>query len=202
MEKKLTKRQISNLQNKTTIIETSKELFYNNSYEETTMADIAKETGLSNGTIYNLYKNKAAILYDIYEKYVNKPINIMDSLDEKTSDPATFLIKAYIESLESWLNVGWSVSEQCYILFYNNEPVSNDFIEIHIKSEIYKYIQRAQEAGTITNTISAQLIEDILSSQVRGILYNWHLKKGNYDLIVEAEKQLKVFLKFIVGEGK
>lgn len=200
MKKELTKRQISNIQNRKRIIETSKELFYKYSFEETTMADIARESGLSNGTIYNLYENKAAILYEIYDRYVNIPLNLTDDLATKISNPVDFLIKAYIESFKLWMKVGWSVSANCYKMAYDHEDFPNSSLDIYIKNDICEYIKYAQEVGSITNEYSSKVIEDILSSQIRGILYNWHMRKGDYDMISVVEEQLEIILKLIVVE--
>ena len=49
------KRQLQTAANRKKIIETARELFKENGFESTTMSDFIEATGLSNGTIYNLF---------------------------------------------------------------------------------------------------------------------------------------------------
>jgi hypothetical protein len=63
-----------------------------------------------------------------------------------------------------------------------------------MKMDILIFISYTQKSETITKQLSLELIEDILISQIRGIVYKWHLKHGNYDMIADVKKQLEVIL--------
>jgi len=83
------RQRLSEKERKRQIQSAAKEIFFNKGFNETTMDDIVKASGMSTGGVYHYYKNKFNILYDImedgieYRKRKNRALDLgnLDSLD-------------------------------------------------------------------------------------------------------------------------
>ena len=169
------------------------------------MIDIIESSGLSNGTIYNLFPSKNDILYDVYMNYVNIPLHLNDDYETKVQSPAEVILGFFVKYIGLWIEVGWSVAMNVYRAYSVQEEAA-EYADINsifrgklVKAELREFIEHAQDAGTIISSVSADEIENILSTHERGMLYLWGLLKGRYDFIGEARKQFPIILSsFIV----
>lgn len=64
-------RQKRSIQKKQLVIDTARKLFYENGYYNTTTNEIAKQAGLSIGTLYSYFADKETILLELLEQYNN-----------------------------------------------------------------------------------------------------------------------------------
>lgn len=69
----MTKRQEKSRTNYNAVLDASIVLFNKKGYKNTTIKDICEATGLSNGSVYHLFRNKDDILRHIYERDINIP---------------------------------------------------------------------------------------------------------------------------------
>lgn len=67
---------------KKTLQEKALSLFCSNGYQQTTTNQIAREAGMSIGSLYEYYANKEEILYDIVDDYFTVFLNEEDKLRE------------------------------------------------------------------------------------------------------------------------
>lgn len=200
------KRKLQMTENRNRILETSKLLFKEKGYEATTMSDIIEISGLSNGTIYNMYPSKKDILLDIYKTYVDVPLCLNDNYEEKVRRPKESIVEFFEDYIRLWLDVGWSVAMNIYHALSvkrdlsGNSTVDPVFNEQKVKTELRGFIKHAQNAGTMTQYYTAEEIEELISTQGRGMLYLWGLSKGEYDFIDAARHQFPILLSTFVVE--
>ncbi len=62
-------KQKRSIQKKQLVIDTARKLFYKNGYYNTTTNEIAKQAGLSIGTLYSYFADKETILLELLEQY-------------------------------------------------------------------------------------------------------------------------------------
>lgn len=71
------------------ILEATRNLLNKRSFSEISLAEIAKEAGISKGTLYYHYKNKSEIIFDLTDQYLNSQwddfINWTEDKDKDTS---------------------------------------------------------------------------------------------------------------------
>lgn len=67
------KRQLKTQANYNLVLDTAITLFNERGYDQTTMSDISKATGLSNGSLYHLFESKDEILRQIYYRNTTYP---------------------------------------------------------------------------------------------------------------------------------
>ena len=63
-----------------TIMESASRLFFELGYQEASMDDIAREIGVTKGTLYLYFKNKEELLYEVCKKNLNLLENSLGKL--------------------------------------------------------------------------------------------------------------------------
>ncbi|MGF7059631.1 TetR/AcrR family transcriptional regulator [Brassicibacter mesophilus] len=72
--------------NKGRIIEEASKIIMNKGVENTSLSDIAKNVGISKGTLYYYYNSKSDLISDITEKHLNRISSEMLELAENMSE--------------------------------------------------------------------------------------------------------------------
>lgn len=68
------------------IFKFAKELFYEKGYEQVSMRDISKRSGIAVGTLYNYYSNKKELYISVLEKSWEDTFEKLDVILKKDSD--------------------------------------------------------------------------------------------------------------------
>jgi len=90
-------KQKRSIQKKQLVIDTAKELFCKNGYHNTTTNEIAKQAGLSIGTLYSYFADKETILLELLEQYNEYFYKVFEFIDTEEN---TLLFK---NDLRKWL---------------------------------------------------------------------------------------------------
>ncbi len=166
-------RQDKTQQNYQLILETAIRLFNANGYDETTISDISKETGISNGSIYHLFSSKQEILKQIYNQYINVSLGLTKDIEQKVKDPYNQLFDFMLDVQDLWIKTGpmmltnkfrWSSSRSTS----GCSPIQRE--------ELITFIVMAQEAGTISKNLHIADTVEFLFTIQRGILYGWTIR--------------------------
>ena len=88
------------------VLDTSIVLFNKKGYKDTTIKDICEATGLSNGSVYHLFRNKDDILRHIYERDINISIGLTQDLEQKVQDPYHYLLNFMLDIQRLWEKTG------------------------------------------------------------------------------------------------
>ncbi|NNC36054.1 MAG: TetR/AcrR family transcriptional regulator [Acidimicrobiales bacterium] len=85
-----------------TIIEAAREIFNHRGYRKTTMAEIAKQSGVADGTVYLYFKNKEdlarAVITDFYRRLTDSAQQRVDQLST-TKERVTFLARHHLSNV-------------------------------------------------------------------------------------------------------
>ncbi|MCD7956861.1 MAG: TetR/AcrR family transcriptional regulator [Lachnospiraceae bacterium] len=205
MEKITGKRQQRTQENRKLILDTAQELFNHAGYDQTTMSDIQKASGLSNGTIYHLFKSKQAILEGIYEQYFRPDIGLCENLEEKIKEPLPYIVD-FLNSFErQWMAAGSAVSTNIYLIFQGDE-FADEKKDKGIHSETYSlygptaqkelrnFLTEVDRIGGLRDDVTPESALDCIFIFGRGLLFSWSLTKGSYDLVEWAKPLWKTFL--------
>jgi AcrR family transcriptional regulator len=90
-------KQKRSIQKKQLVIDTAKELFCKNGYHNTTTNEIAKQAGISIGTLYSYFTDKETILLELLEQYNEYFYRVFEFIDTEEN---TLLFK---NDLRKWL---------------------------------------------------------------------------------------------------
>lgn len=75
------------------ILEYAADLFAQNGFHNTSMAELAKACSVSKALLYHYYKDKEEILFDIADSYVDRLIEIIQETKEERLDAEAYFTK-------------------------------------------------------------------------------------------------------------
>lgn len=191
MEKELTKKQQEIQYKKELIFRTAIDLFKKYGYDNVSIKDICTATGVSSGSLYNMFENKAAILYQFKDIFVH---NCYDTL-RLNLDPKNGIqtILSYVMTiLETFDYIGKDITLKLHLshnLLFAEESEGSNLLE--------DYIEALKENHIISTTLPASQCVDIINTITYGFVYHWCLNNKEYDLLRTAEKNLPEMLAFL-----
>ena len=180
MEKKQTSRQIRSEQTKLKLFDTAVGLLKEKPFEEINIRDIVAKAGVSVGTFYNYYATKMDVFYQSYsiaDKFFAE--TVAPQLQCGTARERVFLFCDYYARYSSEVS-GIKLTRLLYsvdnTLFMRNAP--NGMVDT---------LKRVLENGLctgefITHGDSISEMADYFMIALRGLVYNWCITNGNYDL--------------------
>ncbi|HCM28570.1 MAG: TetR family transcriptional regulator [Treponema sp. GWB1_62_6] len=185
---KLTTRKIQADKTRKKIYAVSISFMEKKGYNDTTIEEICKKAGVSVGTFYNYFKSKDDIFFDIYkmadEYFENTVIPKLNESNANALDKIVIFFK-YYASYNSKRGLE-NISQ-----LYNTK---NRFFTIKkrfMQESLNKIIKDGQEANQITITTAPDEITDFLFIASRGVVYDWCIHQGKYDLEEKMEHYIK-----------
>ena len=194
------KRELKTQENRNKILFAANKLFNEKGYNETTMADIAKEAVLTNGTIYHLYNSKQDILLAIYNHYFKPDIGLNLDLEKKLNDPINSITEFLLEYERLWMKAGWAVALNIYT--FNPKESSIGLSNIHngkieAKYELLSFMNAVDKRGLLKDNYTPLQATDSIFIFGRGMLFQWALSSGSYDLVETSLTYWPNFLLFL-----
>lgn len=177
MEEKLTNRQIQAINTKNKIYNAAVELLENNGYQNIRIEDICKQAGVSVGSFYTHFNSKNDILVEIFKRaddYFRE--EVLKSLGDKSVlDKIIDYFDYYAKYDES---LGIDMAKQLYT-FDNKMFITEGRYMQGLLNEI---IIDAQKNGYLYLDIPAAEITKQLFVVARGVVYDWCLHDGGYNV--------------------
>ena len=136
MKKKLTKKQQELLYKKDLIFRTAIKLFQKYGYDNVSIKDICNETGISSGSLYNIYENKATILHQFKDSYIEKCYTALCSNLNPENGIQT-IIDYIMSLLEAFNYIGADMTLQLHIshnLLFPSNSKGSKILEGYIDS--------------------------------------------------------------------
>jgi len=170
-------------------------------FSNTTIEQIATKAGVSIGTFYHYFNSKEEIFYDIFKK--------ADEYFETIVAPALY----------SADTTGLSVFEQVITFFryyahYNlNRGLANITQLYNTKNKIFvkkgrfmqellmQVLAKGMERGEFSGELSPDEATDYLFVVARGIVYDWCIHEGTYDLEQKMESYMRILLRVMEPRG-
>lgn len=191
MEKKLTNRQKQAIETKQKIYITALHLYANYSIENVTIQDICKEASVSIGTFYHYYKSKYHVLDEGYRFFdEDTETNFTQKEPSSSLESIIFLIKSQVDEVE---NVGYGAFSQFIKYHLTNEGkyILNE--NRYFPKTIFSIVSEAVNNNELVG--DAKKITDEILSITRGILYDWCIHEGNYNLEERSITATEILLK-------
>ncbi len=185
----MTKRRQQALNTRQKIFETALQLFNKKGYDRVTVDDVCEKAGISKGTFYNYFKSKDQIIIEYYQE-------IFPEIASK---------KSYLEKMETFARLSLKyISEQgvptVRIAYYSQlAPSIRTSPIVSPKRPLYQMAERlareAQENGELRKDISSGEIAHTVIRAMRGIIYEWCLQNGKFDLEEAGEKLVQMLIR-------
>lgn len=199
--KRPTKREIESAAKRELIYEKALELFETYGYENTTIADICKATGMSTGSLYHFYSTKESLLLQICDRIGNVHIELEHG-EEQYLHPYKPILKYLLDYSSKFEELGVDLTRQIYRVFekaFLNESQSS-VKPINAYTQLADFIEEAQKRGTFDNSLTAMEAAGYFITVSRGLMYEWCLRNGAFGLREKAAAFLPRILKTFMNE--
>ncbi len=193
-QKRMTKRQIQAQNTKDNIYRTAVELMEKKGLQNITVEEICKKAGVSVGSFYNCFKSKNDILNEVYKVADDYFLNVVaDAPDLKEGNTRDKIIRYFHYYADYNICRGIDFVMQLY-------NVQNTLFIMkgrHMQTILQRIVEAGQKNGEIRTDMTAEEIVRFLFVSVRGVVYDWCLHNGQYDLddaVVSHVKKLVMVL--------
>ncbi|WP_249872824.1 TetR/AcrR family transcriptional regulator [Oceanobacillus saliphilus] len=193
----MNKRTTKALLTKKKISEAALRLFNEKSFSEVTVDEIIKETNTSKGAFYTHFKSKHDIFLEKFKEiddyYVNELVHLI-AKEEKYADRLEIFLRLQMTYIEK--DLGWDVIRTIYEVELNIERDSFFLIpDRPLYSILLDIFVNGQKNEEFRNDLSPEKMMDICLRTMRGILYDWALRKANFSLIEEHGDLFRVMIR-------
>jgi TetR/AcrR family fatty acid metabolism transcriptional regulator len=187
-----TKRQEQARETKNRIYTSAIELMEHEGFDNITIADISEKAGVSVGAFYHYFDSKNDILAEIFyraDEYFStqvvnslSKVSIPEQIVEFFDHYAKFNVASGVETTQQLFNPK--------IKFFIKE--GRPMVEI-----LHDLILKGQEKNEICRDIDAKELVRYLFVMARGVVFEWSLYDGDYDLEAKMHKYLESLISTI-----
>lgn len=182
------------------ILDAAWNLFHQKGYEATTIQDIIRESGTSQGAFYYNFSGKDELLcsmiyhyeecYDVWYHSISRDRSSYDLLIELDDYVTTLLLDSNLDMLTHLY------AKQLTPTSGKRYMISENRIYTQI---LYDLFRQGISSGEFKNDTPLEELVDIYITIERGITYNWCLYQGNFDLKQTCHSRIKRFLSTVVS---
>ena len=178
------------------ILEAAIKIFAENGFFQSTIAQIAKEAGVADGTIYLYFKNKDDILVQFFN-YKTKQVfgRFREEVDkaEDAIDKLRNLIRRHLEEFQADRNMA--------ILYQSETHQRTRMVEDQIRemSDMYldivtEIVEQGQAQGRIRKDLYLSLVKRFILGAVDEVINTWLHSTGDYDLVSMTDPLVSLFI--------
>ena len=193
------KRVLQGIETKKRIIECARKLFRDKGYNDVTVEDIIKEANSSKGGFYTHFKTKEELLFNMVP-FVDETYDAFLKMDIK-SENAIDKIASFIKYV--FTNIAEEIGLEFMSAIYASQIKDLKIERFLIASErtYYHVLQTLIEEGQAKNEVKPELSAEhtitIFTSCIRGVIYDWCLHKGEFNLAEYGGQVMDMMLKQI-----
>lgn len=171
-------------------------VFAEQGFHQATVAQIARQAGVADGTIYLYFKNKDDILVHFYThkaKLVFQRFRQAVDQADTAIGKLRNLIRIHLQEFQSDPNMA--------VAYQIETRQQRDFTLEHIKemSRMYRdiiteIVELGQREGTIRENLPMGLVKRLINGAVDEVINDWIHKNGRYELTAMAEPLVDLFV--------
>ena len=180
---------------KNEIIDAAEELFYSVGYDETSVSDIVKAVNVAQGTFYNYFASKEAVLEALVQRHVSKIYAKLDGIDNSKMTAIQKFEKMFYTIFENLRNGdGWAFD----FIFYNKHLQITEKIIRQGGDMFLPVTKKIIEQGNQQGDFSVDYIDEVLefiSAVMECFTHALYQKKTDKEL----RQRLKIAGKMIGG---
>ncbi len=182
---KHTSRQLQAQKTKRKIYNAAVDLFNRHGFDNTTIEDIGRKAGVSVGAFYHYYPSKSDIYSELYKKideFYEETV-LPQLTEEDFYDNIIMYFKHYADYQQLR---GTDAVKQLFntlnVLFLDKSR--------YMHKLLLEVIRKGEEKDQLTKDMTPDEIEEFLLVAARGVVYDWLLHKGDYDLEAKMVKYI------------
>src|SRR5215216_4387935 len=178
------------------IMRAATKVFARSGYFNSKVADVAREAGVADGTVYLYFKSKEEILRSIFERNTGEAVRAGREELAKIEDPCEKLRRIARHHLERL-----GADRDLAVVFQVELRGTTKFMEEFSAAGLAEYLglirevfEEGQAAGVFRRELKAKLVAKVLFGALDEMATNWILSKRRYKLAPLADEVLDIFL--------
>ena len=178
------------------IMRAATKVFARSGYFNSKVADVAREAGVADGTVYLYFKSKEEILRSIFERNTGEAVRAGREELAKIEDPREKLRRIARHHLERL-----GADRDLAVVFQVELRGTTKFMEEFSAAGLAEYLglirevlEEGQAAGLFRRGLNAKLVAKVLFGALDEMATNWILSKRRYKLAPMADEVLDIFL--------
>jgi len=178
------------------ILRAATSVFAHNGYFNSKVADIAREAGVADGTVYLYFKSKEEILHQIFDRSVDEALAAAREEISLISDPRDKLRRIALLHLERL-----GADRDLAVVFQVELRGSTKFMEEFSAAGFAEYLslirttfEEGQQAGVFREDLNSNVVAKIVFGALDEMATNWILSKRRYKLAPMADQVLDILL--------
>ncbi len=195
-KRKLTSRNLHAMETKERIFDVAWQLILKKGFDNATLEEISKKAGISKGLFYHYFKSKTDLIIESYSLIDSEFEQELKNLDADTSSLDRILLTVNTMARHARQR-GLDAVRQ----IYKGQLDAATASFISKKRPFYRTIREAvvnlQDQGFMSSEIPPDEYADCLMACARGVLYDWCLHKGKYDI----EKSMDRYFRKVLLQG-
>jgi TetR/AcrR family fatty acid metabolism transcriptional regulator len=183
------------------ILRAAIKVFAQGGFFNSKVADVAKEAGVADGTVYLYFKNKDDILVSIFNHVMDEALSGGRKQLEAVQDPVEKLkriICAHLDTLGRDRNLA--------IVFQVELRSSTKFMQQFSATKVSEYlelirgvIEEGQRSGVFRKNINTTIASKVLFGALDEMATNWVLSRKRYSLVSTADAVIDLVLRGIAS---
>ena len=178
------------------ILRAATKVFARSGYFNSKVADVAREAGVADGTVYLYFKSKEEILRSIFERNTSDAVRAGRAELAKIEDPREKLRRIARHHLERL-----GADRDLAVVFQVELRGTTKFMEEFSAAGLAEYLglirevfEEGQAAGVFRRGLNAKLVAKVLFGALDEMATNWILSKRRYKLAPMADEVLDIVL--------
>ncbi|MDT7688917.1 MAG: TetR/AcrR family transcriptional regulator, fatty acid metabolism regulator protein [Acidobacteriota bacterium] len=178
------------------IMRAATKVFARSGYFNSKVADVAREAGVADGTVYLYFKSKEEILRSIFERNTSEAVRAGREELAKIEDPREKLRRIARHHLERL-----GADRDLAIVFQVELRGTTKFMEEFSAAGLAEYLglirevfEEGQAAGVFRRSLNSKLATKVLFGALDEMATNWILSRRRYKLAPLADEVLDIFL--------
>lgn len=186
------------------ILEAAIKVFAEQGFFQSTIAQVAREAGVADGTIYLYFKNKDDILVQFFNyktKQVfsgfREEVNKGDNAVEKLRN----LVRRHLAEFQRDRNMAILYQSETHQSFRLAEEqikeMSNMYLDI-----VAEIVEQGQQEGLMRKNLYSGLVKRFILGAVDEVINTWIHSGGQYDLVSMADPLVDLFIEGVGRRGE
>jgi TetR/AcrR family fatty acid metabolism transcriptional regulator len=178
------------------ILRAAIKVFAGSGFFNSKVADVAREAGVADGTVYLYFKNKDDILASIFNNYMDNALAAGRARLAEIDDPIEKLRRIVYAHLE-----GLGRDRNLAVVFQVELRSSTKFMEQFSATKVTEYlelirevIEEGQRRRVFRSGLNTKVVAKVLFGALDEMATNWVLSHKRYSLASTAEQVLDLFL--------
>jgi len=181
------------------ILEAAVKVFARQGFHQSTVAQIAKEAGVADGTIYLYFKNKDDILVQFFS-YRTKQVFDRFRAEVKKADTCLDklrnLIRRHLTEFQRDRDMAVVYQVETHQINRAAESQIREMSQMY-QDLIAEIVEQGQQEGSIRKDLYVGLVKRFILGAVDEVINSWLHSEGRYDLVSMADPMVDLFVRGI-----